>query len=439
MVKFCIEMGHFRGSVYHFHNRAILLLALGITACLPMFAFAGDRPQIFCKKTSNAITIDGKLDESDWAHAGAEYPAHKGGALPLEPAEVRMLWSDDGLYLAAHCLDTDIRGKETERDSKLWQDGDVAEFFMIPPEGDLTRIEIQVNARGTLADIGWLEGESFGPKTLGWDWQGIQLQVAHDGTINDGVRDASWTLEMFLPWSGLEGVGIDRPTEGDSWRFMAMIVNRSQLTEKRASRTLAFWPVLSKALATVVDEYAQMTFVTPAENTDLFDGFRAIVHGQSGHLGAIRGDYRGKAPRWIVDDQGRLAWSTEQLPDKLPPRVRFCWSVNASESLAKGEFHEFGLNGTPIISFGTIPPEDHTWKHGDVIVRYHHRSGSSRWRAGVMELEVPADQLVPGESAIISLINHGEISADQLRLSGRIDTVLYETHTRGVQAGLTSD
>jgi hypothetical protein len=58
-----------------------------------------------------------------------------------------------------------------------------------------------------------------------WDFPGLQSAVFLDGTINDNRdRDRGWTVELALPWSGMEVLakGDGRslpPKDEDVWRM----------------------------------------------------------------------------------------------------------------------------------------------------------------------------------------------------------------------------
>jgi hypothetical protein len=58
-----------------------------------------------------------------------------------------------------------------------------------------------------------------------WDFPGLQSGVALDGTINDDTdRDRGWTVEIALPWSGMDvlhkGQNVNLPPkEKDVWRM----------------------------------------------------------------------------------------------------------------------------------------------------------------------------------------------------------------------------
>jgi hypothetical protein len=56
-----------------------------------------------------------------------------------------------------------------------------------------------------------------------WDYPGLQKAVHVNGTLNDASdRDEGWTVELALPWKGLEALRERRslpPNNGDTWRM----------------------------------------------------------------------------------------------------------------------------------------------------------------------------------------------------------------------------
>lgn len=406
--------------------RGIAGMLIGVTLFFSgPLAQADDRARVFVGTFTTPITLDGHLTEDAWAGASTIYPSHVHGEIPLEPMALKLLWSAKGLYIGAHCLDTDLRGQTSAVDTKLWQDGDVVELFFIPPAGELSRIELQFNASGGHTDIGWKPGKRFGPETVGWNWEGMRHAVALDGTLNDEQRDRSWSLEVFLPWDGLAAVGIKQPQPQDSWRFMAMIVNRTQLAPNRSGRALTCWPIVTRALSSLVEEYGELTF-SEKPAVHVFEGFETLEHGSSGHMGALRPDYRGLSPMWEADEHNRLVWQTQKLPEKLPVRCRLLFAVENFGSPSDEPLYELWLDGVKVIAFGNFKPEDQTIVQQEVVLRYHHRQGGSRLRNGVLELDVPAAMLTPGKPAMLQLKRIRSDHPDELRLFGRGDVAAHE-------------
>jgi hypothetical protein len=139
----------------------------------------------------------------------------------------------------------------TERDSLIYEDNDVELFIA----GDDGYYEFEINAFGTIYEVFFLwedryidggydrlpefarehpgvrpfDGVGFrhprGPRLGFWNWDypGLQSAVQVDGTINDNRdRDRGWTVELALPWAGLQHLAGNRPLppqDGDVWRM----------------------------------------------------------------------------------------------------------------------------------------------------------------------------------------------------------------------------
>jgi hypothetical protein len=58
---------------------------------------------------------------------------------------------------------------------------------------------------------------------LDWDFPGLRSAVQIQGTLNDSRNvDRGWTVELALPWKGMEVLAGGRPLpprEGDVWRM----------------------------------------------------------------------------------------------------------------------------------------------------------------------------------------------------------------------------
>jgi hypothetical protein len=73
---------------------------------------------------------------------------------------------------------------------------------------------------------------------LDWDFPGIKSAVRVDGKINDRSSvDGGWTVELALPWPGMEALANGRslpPRAGDLWkmffgRFEKLMVNGAEV------------------------------------------------------------------------------------------------------------------------------------------------------------------------------------------------------------------
>src|SRR3954464_1591031 len=92
---------------------AFLLLAIAATA-------PADLPTYRCAAATQAVTIDGKLDDPAWA--ATEWTSNfvdiRGSDLPAPPLRTRakLLWDESALYVGIECQEPDVRAAMRERD-----------------------------------------------------------------------------------------------------------------------------------------------------------------------------------------------------------------------------------------------------------------------------------------------------------------------------------
>jgi hypothetical protein len=207
---------------------ALLLLLCGMlmaeTFPVPML----DTPPLSytCFKPVMYITVDGNLDEPDWLQTPwtSSFVGIEDGLQPESPlnTRVKMLWDNQGLYIAARMEDPHVWGSITENDSDLSADSFLSIY--IDPDGDNhDYFRLDVNALGTVADRFIIRPRRDGNTSLkGWDLRGWEHAVTVEGTPNDpSDTDLEWTIEMLLPWESLSAFANQPcpPQEGDLWRM----------------------------------------------------------------------------------------------------------------------------------------------------------------------------------------------------------------------------
>ncbi len=178
-----------------------------------------------CYRATGPLTIDGRLDEPDWARAtwsepfvdirGEKYPK------PRYRTRVKMLWDDEYFYFAAELEEPHLWGRLTQRDTIIYHDNDFEIF--IDPDGDThLYYEFEMNARNTVWDLLLVKPyRDGGPYITGWDIHGLRSAVHLDGTLNNPSDvDSGWTLEIAMPWEALsECARVPTPPRpGDYWR-----------------------------------------------------------------------------------------------------------------------------------------------------------------------------------------------------------------------------
>jgi hypothetical protein len=213
-------------------------------------------PRYEAKYTSKQPVIDGKLDEAVWKNAARSDPFRDlihGSKTHLD-TRAAVVWDNEYLYVAYWIEEPDVKATLTKRDAPIYQDNDV-ELFIAGEDG---YYEFEINSYGTIYEVlffweekfqrkGYAEMPQFSRKDSlvrpfngvgfknhprgrrigfwNWDYPGLQSAVHVDGTLNDNSdRDKGWTVELALPWKGLEILanGDARslpPKPGDNWRM----------------------------------------------------------------------------------------------------------------------------------------------------------------------------------------------------------------------------
>jgi len=213
-----------------------------------------DLAHYMCYRATAPLTIDGKLDEADWAAAAVSTPFVDivSGEPGWFDTRVRLLWDDECLYFGFSAVETDVWATLTERDSKIWEDNDLEVFIA----GKDAYYEFEINALNTIYEVFWVWKDMYFPGSpfdteewkpegkrlmiidgigghvhprgtrygfLDWDYPGLQHAVHVDGELNSRKRtDRGWSMELALPWKGLELLADGRslpPREGDVWRI----------------------------------------------------------------------------------------------------------------------------------------------------------------------------------------------------------------------------
>lgn len=179
-----------------------------------------------CYRTTEPMTIDGRLDESSWQKAApTELFVDIEGDLKPKPrfdTRSRMLWDSTYLYIGAVLAEPDIWATLTERDAVIFHDNDFEVF--IDPDGDTHEYyELELNALNTVWDLLLIKPyRDGGPAVNAWDIQGLKSAVAISGTLNQpGDVDSGWSVEIAIPWKVLAECAHrpSPPNNGDQWRM----------------------------------------------------------------------------------------------------------------------------------------------------------------------------------------------------------------------------
>lgn len=183
-------------------------------------------PEMYVASYSHeAIQVDGKLSENSWQQApwSNEFVDIEGDvqAAPALRTQVKMLWSDSCLYIAARLQEPHLWATLHQHDAIIFQDNDF-EVFLDPFNTTQPYFEIEVNALNTIFDL--LLPKPYrngGSAMIGYNVAGLQSAITLQGTLNNpSDTDSGWTVEMAVPFSAITlGNEVHIPKEGEQWRI----------------------------------------------------------------------------------------------------------------------------------------------------------------------------------------------------------------------------
>ncbi len=178
-----------------------------------------------CYHATGPVTIDGRLNETDWQHAAwtRDFQDIEGQSKPAPRFRTRakMLWDDRYFYVAAELEEPHVWGTLTNHDAVIFRDNDFETF--IDPNGDSHEYyEIELNALNTEWDLLLKKPyKDGGPALNEWEIPGFKSAVHVEGTLNNPADvDNGWVVEIAFPWKSLASYAHRPapPREGDQWR-----------------------------------------------------------------------------------------------------------------------------------------------------------------------------------------------------------------------------
>jgi hypothetical protein len=243
-----------------------------------------------CLRTRETIRIDGRLDEEVWKRVKWSEPfglIHDGSRAPLE-TRLAMVWNDEGLFLAYHVEDHDIRASMTGFNDHIYMTDEDVEFFF---EGDGYYFEMGLNALNKGYQIRWTwverlvreqrfeeieelfktpdllyyvarEGERLGRHAdLSYQLPGLRHAVFIDGSINcPEAEDRGWTVEVALPWTGLKEIAGGKelpPKPGDVLRMTAYRCHHDRARRKAKGWT---WSIMGNDNIHIPERWNRIVF-----------------------------------------------------------------------------------------------------------------------------------------------------------------------------------
>lgn len=193
-------------------------------------------PLVQATRINRDFVPDGALNEPEWKMATPcrlDYETRNSVARPHLSTPVRLLWSDEFLYLGFECPYKTIRAFEPSQQTErmgLW-DNDVVEAFITPDPNYINRYtEFEWAPNGEVLDLRLdLPSKDF-------DWT-----AGADSVVSIDELAKIWRVETRIP---LKSICDTQPSHGTKWRINFYRHDRSE------NAFLAFSPTLSGSFHT---------------------------------------------------------------------------------------------------------------------------------------------------------------------------------------------
>ena len=206
----------------------------------------GEQPIFKVSKTSQPITVDGKMDEAVWKSTEARefdffYRVDKPD--DQQKTTFRMLWDNDNLYLFYEMEDKFLTVRETKRDGQPYFDDCAEIFFITVPKSLDTHIGYELNINKASNDFVYFndfyQDKSAVLKTFNPEFD---VEVTYDGTLNDDTDvDQGWNMELAIPIANFDGLAKFVPVKtGNRWAFLAVRQDRNDVEGNRRSTSTIF-------------------------------------------------------------------------------------------------------------------------------------------------------------------------------------------------------
>jgi hypothetical protein len=207
---------------------AVLFLPFAVCAQSPFKNFENlfTTPKSYVVNyTKSPPVIDGDINDSAWQQARwtDDFRDIEGDLKPNPTLKtnVKMLWDDSCLYIAAQIFDPHVWATLKQHDEVIFRDNDF-EVFIDPNNTTHQYFEIEYNAFNTVFDLFLNKPYRNGGTPLtNWDVEGLRSAVKVQGTLNDpSDTDKGWTVEMAIPFKSINlGIPTPVPVGGSLWRI----------------------------------------------------------------------------------------------------------------------------------------------------------------------------------------------------------------------------
>lgn len=164
------------------------------------------QPTLDAPTLEGEVTLDGLLDEPQWAQAAfIDHLIPLRGAVLQEATEAWAFFTDDALMLGFRCWEAQgdymHAGRFPRDEDRIWMSADHVEIFLAP---------------GVAPDATEYPFYQLMVSPSGSQWDGYRLDVAWNGEWEAAAATGAgyWSAEVRIPLSTLEGAA-----DADTWRF----------------------------------------------------------------------------------------------------------------------------------------------------------------------------------------------------------------------------
>ncbi|HWA35284.1 MAG TPA: carbohydrate binding family 9 domain-containing protein, partial [Cyclobacteriaceae bacterium] len=239
----CLLVLHFAFAGWHL-LAVILVFISGVAVAqsqdkLTVFQPVQPQKEINAERTSNKLTIDGKLNEEDWSkspspHVFYQVQPYQGNDSILH-THIKVLYDNHYLYVGAFCHDSlGRRGTRVPDLRRDFADGscDLFEVTFDPFKDKRNAMSFMTNPHSAQRDE-----LAFDDQLFDADWDALWRVRTHRS-------DSGWTAEMAIPWKTLR-----YPKGSTEWGIQFFRVAR-RLNQRTA------WSPFPRAFSSTRMDYA---------------------------------------------------------------------------------------------------------------------------------------------------------------------------------------
>ncbi|MHB9138094.1 MAG: DUF4838 domain-containing protein [Victivallaceae bacterium] len=178
-----------------------LICPLGSVAKVP----ASESQNLTVPMINDAVTFDGKLDESAWQKAGitSSFKENSKGGSPAASSRAYLFYSRQGLFVGINCREPFMEQLKVNMKPETMWNGDVAEVFLLPAPQMDSHVQFSVNPGGLGKAV-----IKRGDRGSDMNWNPAWKYAAFKG------KDF-WSVEIFIPWECLDLK--EMPSPDTSW------------------------------------------------------------------------------------------------------------------------------------------------------------------------------------------------------------------------------